>query len=431
MGTGGLVRFNDGVREVDDHVYCTFEYPGGRTATFSTIESNAWDHYYEVFFGTKGTLLLRGEAEAYLFEEGAAAAAAPTNVAVTPKGRGPALEASESRTADAAGAGKAGSADTTDRLAAYRGEISTLLLGDPGRHAARLRARAGHALGGGLPPCRRGGRAEGAAPDARAPTPSRGPVARPARAAERGSPCPSAHPSRRNRGPSRRSSTTRSATRSCTARSRPGERIVIDELAKRLHVSAIPVREALRSLTSEGLVVNTPHVGATVAPITRESILDVFTLLEGLGGMAMRVVAERGSLGDIEALDQVLRDMDDALDAGRVEEWASLNTKFHTAVAVRTGLPLLREMTERVHDRWHRVRRFYFRGVLAQRADVAQAEHWQMMTAMRRQDYDRLYALSHQHNRGALESYLRYLGTEGEQAPVASAVPVLLPGAPR
>jgi predicted dehydrogenase len=125
MGTGGLVRWNDGVREVDDHVYCTFEYPGGRTATFSTIESNAWDHYYEVFFGTKGTLLMRGEAEAYLFEEGGASAPAPTNVAVSPKAQGPALEASESRTADAAGGAKAGTADTTDRLWAYRGEIST------------------------------------------------------------------------------------------------------------------------------------------------------------------------------------------------------------------------------------------------------------------------------------------------------------------
>jgi predicted dehydrogenase len=123
MGTGGIQRWNDGVREVDDHVYVTFEYPGNRTATFSSIESNAWDHYYELFFGTKGTLMLRGEAEAYLFQEGGAPA--PTAIEVAPKGKGPALEASESRTADAAGASAAGKADTIDRLAAYRYEISS------------------------------------------------------------------------------------------------------------------------------------------------------------------------------------------------------------------------------------------------------------------------------------------------------------------
>jgi DNA-binding GntR family transcriptional regulator len=211
----------------------------------------------------------------------------------------------------------------------------------------------------------------------------------------------------------------------------PGERLVIDELAKRLHVSAIPVREALHGLTSEGLVVNVPHVGATVAPITRESIIDVFTVLEGLGGMAMRVVAERGAAADFEALGYILGEMDNDLTSGRVEEWAAQNTIFHTAIASRTGLPLLREMTERVHDRWHRVRRYYFRGVLAHRADVAQAEHWQMLGAMQRRDFDQLHALSHQHARNAVRSYLTYLGAEAGQSPAPAPDPFLLPEASR
>jgi predicted dehydrogenase len=123
-GAGGIHRFDDG-REVDDHVYVTFEYPGRRTATFSSIESNAFDHYYEAFFGTKGTLILQGEAEAYLFHEGADRPTA-TTVEATPKGSGPALEASESRSADAAGSVRSGTADRTDRLAAYRAEVSAL-----------------------------------------------------------------------------------------------------------------------------------------------------------------------------------------------------------------------------------------------------------------------------------------------------------------
>jgi predicted dehydrogenase len=122
MGTGGIYRFDDGQREVDDHVFATFEYPGGRTATFSTIESNSFDNYYESFFGTKGTLILRGESEAYVFHEGDSA---PTTIEVEAKGAGPALEASESRAADAAGSARAGSSDRTERLTAYRNEIST------------------------------------------------------------------------------------------------------------------------------------------------------------------------------------------------------------------------------------------------------------------------------------------------------------------
>lgn len=122
LGSGGIYRFEDG-REVDDHVYATFEYPGGRTAVFSTIESNAFDGAYEAFFGTKGTLVLKGETEAYLFEEGGGAV--PTGIEVAAKTGGPALEASESRSADSAGRQAQGTdAGTVDRLASYRQEIS-------------------------------------------------------------------------------------------------------------------------------------------------------------------------------------------------------------------------------------------------------------------------------------------------------------------
>jgi predicted dehydrogenase len=121
-GSGGVYRWKDG-REVDDHVFATFEYPGGRTTTFSSIESNAFDHFYEAFFGTKGTLILKGETEAYLFEEGGGAR--PTGIEVAASGGGPVLEASESRAADAAGR-SAGAASTGggDRLLSYRNEIS-------------------------------------------------------------------------------------------------------------------------------------------------------------------------------------------------------------------------------------------------------------------------------------------------------------------
>jgi len=121
IGSGGIYRHRDG-REVDDHVYATFEYPGGRTAVFSSIESNAFDHYYEAFFGTNGTLVLRGETEAFLFHEGSDAQEA---LAITPAGPGPVLEASESRAADAAGTGPSGGqTGQGDRLAAYRAEIA-------------------------------------------------------------------------------------------------------------------------------------------------------------------------------------------------------------------------------------------------------------------------------------------------------------------
>jgi hypothetical protein len=81
-------------------VFATFEYPGGITGTFSSVESNAFDERYEAFFGTKGTLIMRNENEAMLFDEGAARA---TGIDVAPKGAGAALQASETKSRQAGG----------------------------------------------------------------------------------------------------------------------------------------------------------------------------------------------------------------------------------------------------------------------------------------------------------------------------------------
>jgi DNA-binding GntR family transcriptional regulator len=97
----------------------------------------------------------------------------------------------------------------------------------------------------------------------------------------------------------------------------PSERLVIDDLARRLNVSIIPVREAIQILQSEGLVVTVPHAGATVAPISRQSIQDVFTVLEGLEVVATRLVAERRNTSELNALGSLVADMDKAVDAKR------------------------------------------------------------------------------------------------------------------
>ncbi|HSL22448.1 MAG TPA: Gfo/Idh/MocA family oxidoreductase [Vicinamibacterales bacterium] len=123
IASGGVHRFRDG-REVYDHIYATFEYPGGRTATYSSVESNAFENRYEIFFGTKGTLLIQNENDALLFEEGSGGRA--TGVQVTPRDAGAAAEASETRpdVSSAAGAGTAVGSQSTERPSAIRIEIS-------------------------------------------------------------------------------------------------------------------------------------------------------------------------------------------------------------------------------------------------------------------------------------------------------------------
>ena len=119
-GSGGVHRYRDG-REVPDHVYTTYEYSNGLTFVFTSIQSNAWDHYYEAFFGTKGTILLSGEREALLYHEGSAEAT-EVKVEALP-GDSPVMQASESRARDAAGTAASSTAAGFSALTAYRLEL--------------------------------------------------------------------------------------------------------------------------------------------------------------------------------------------------------------------------------------------------------------------------------------------------------------------
>lgn len=195
----------------------------------------------------------------------------------------------------------------------------------------------------------------------------------------------------------------------------PGERLVIDELARRLDISIIPVREALRLLESEGLVFSVAHVGATVAPISRHSIVEVFTLLEGLETVSARAAAlAAAGGGDLAELDALVDEMDAALATDQQDAWAELNSRFHLAISSVSGMPMLEQMLGRALDHWDRVRRHFFTGVLARRADVAQSEHRDMVACIRAGDADAVEQLARIHNRGALAAYTAYLEAREE-----------------
>jgi DNA-binding GntR family transcriptional regulator len=73
----------------------------------------------------------------------------------------------------------------------------------------------------------------------------------------------------------------------------PGERLVERDLADELKVSRIPLREALRLLAAEGLVVLVPHRGALVSPFTPADVRDLFDVRESLEVLAARLAAQR------------------------------------------------------------------------------------------------------------------------------------------
>lgn len=189
----------------------------------------------------------------------------------------------------------------------------------------------------------------------------------------------------------------------------PGQRLVIDEIARRLQVSAIPIREALQSLQSEGLVVNAPHVGATVASISQDEVHEVFAIMEGLETVAVREATARLSDAQAQKLAEIVTAMDAAVADRDFEAWAAMNGTLHRSIGDVAAMPLLQEMTDRALSRWERLRRHYFQGVLVPRVEQAQREHRELLTALIARNPDEAERVVRAHNRNAQGAYADFL----------------------
>ena len=182
----------------------------------------------------------------------------------------------------------------------------------------------------------------------------------------------------------------------------PGQRLVIDDIAKALAVSAIPVREALNQLQSERLIEMKPHVGAVVTAISKDSIRELFALLEALELVAVRAAAEKAGPLDLDELRGLLGRLDAASSA---KAWDAANGAFHRAIVSIAGMPLLADFTARVLREWERLRRAAFRDHKAPDTARAQREHRALVKAIEARDLEKLDRLVIEHNRGALAAY--------------------------
>ena len=113
------------------------------------------------------------------------------------------------------------------------------------------------------------------------------------------------------------------------------------------------------------------------------------------------------------SLADLLDSMDRAVAEQDPESWAELNIGFHRQIAMISGMPMLMDMTNRVLDRWDRVRR-YMR-VLPGRMAEANQQHHDIVQALRRRDATAARTLVTRHNLGALSAYQSRLD-EDEQA---------------
>lgn len=106
----------------------------------------------------------------------------------------------------------------------------------------------------------------------------------------------------------------------------PGARLREVEISERLRCSRTPVREAIRLLESEGLVVHLPRQGATIRSLDYSEIMELYEMRAVLEGTAARLAARAASEVEIDALTKLNEEFGAAPDDRRA---AALNRQFH------------------------------------------------------------------------------------------------------
>jgi DNA-binding GntR family transcriptional regulator len=190
----------------------------------------------------------------------------------------------------------------------------------------------------------------------------------------------------------------------------PGTRLVIEDLAKQLGVSPIPVREALQQLDADGYVVIEPYLGAKVAPIELESVIEVFSLLEIMEVVSGRAACQHMSESELNVLEAILVKMDSL--TSEPELWSQENRHFHSFICEKSGTRLVGSLMNKVLDHWDRLHRYFLKDVFARRLRRAQREHWEILGTLRSRDPVRTEAVIREHTRAAMSAYQKHLLTK-------------------
>jgi DNA-binding GntR family transcriptional regulator len=189
-----------------------------------------------------------------------------------------------------------------------------------------------------------------------------------------------------------------------------GTRLKIADLASRLGLSQMPVREALQQLQGEGLVILAPNRGATVRRMDGDFVRHVFDIREALEGFLTRQAATRMDAATLARLRAVSTAFDAAADAGDTAGQVRLNRAFHRTILSVTGNDEALRLLE-LHGGLIGAMRMRF-GYGPGRAEQVRREHAALLRALARGDADAAGRIHDIHIRHARDDLLRALATE-------------------
>ncbi len=193
-------------------------------------------------------------------------------------------------------------------------------------------------------------------------------------------------------------------------RLKPGDRIVEEEAAEQLKVSRGPVREALRQLEQEGLVVSFPYRGTEVVGVSQEEVDEILVPIRlTLERFAFRHALPRLTDADLDELADLVAAMRNAAAEADLDQLAEDDVRFHELVISRSGHPHCLQIWKTIEPR---VRAHFRRDAPVHPSPFElPEEHQELLDALRTRDEATVLAVVERH----IWNYFNVNGEGGER----------------
>ncbi len=172
-----------------------------------------------------------------------------------------------------------------------------------------------------------------------------------------------------------------------TGELKPGERLMEIHLADRLGVSRTPIREAIRKLELEGLVVMIPRKGAQVAKITEKNLKDVLEVRRALDTLAVRLACKRMDETYKKQLREACDEFAKVVKCSNTKDITEADVRFHDIINQSTGNDRLIQLVNNLAEQMYRYRLEYIKDAAYHKRLVD--EHEEIYNAIMEQDEER------------------------------------------
>ncbi|GFN21747.1 GntR family transcriptional regulator [Thermanaeromonas sp. C210] len=174
-----------------------------------------------------------------------------------------------------------------------------------------------------------------------------------------------------------------------------GERLMEVQLAEEMGVSRTPVREAIRKLELEGLVVMVPRKGAYVAGISTKDITEVFEIRSALESLAAALACERITEEELEELERLLVQVAECAEKNDLETLIQVDTRFHNVLYRASRNERLAQIINNLGDQIQRFRTTSL--ATPGRMKEALEEHKALVEAITARDVELAQRLAQEH----------------------------------